>query len=55
MRCNGDYDCGEPDTSDEDECDIIRTPCGKTAVFESDIAIQAGYGSEPFVSLNICS
>uniref|UniRef100_A0A671QEP9 Complement component C9 n=1 Tax=Sinocyclocheilus anshuiensis TaxID=1608454 RepID=A0A671QEP9_9TELE len=44
LRCNGDYDCGEPDTSDEDECDIIRTPCGKTAVFESDIAIQAGYG-----------
>ncbi|XP_016387412.1 complement component C9 isoform X2 [Sinocyclocheilus rhinocerous] len=44
LRCNGDNDCGEPDKSDEDECDIIRTPCGKTAVFESDIAIQAGYG-----------
>ncbi|XP_016143653.1 complement component C9 [Sinocyclocheilus grahami] len=44
LRCNGDNDCGEPDTSDEDECEIIRTPCGKTAVFESDIAIQAGYG-----------
>ncbi|KAF4113244.1 hypothetical protein G5714_005789 [Onychostoma macrolepis] len=44
LRCNGDHDCGEPDTSDEDECDIIRTPCGKTAVFESDIAVQAGYG-----------
>uniref|UniRef100_A0A671R6D2 Complement component 9 n=1 Tax=Sinocyclocheilus anshuiensis TaxID=1608454 RepID=A0A671R6D2_9TELE len=53
LRCNGDNDCGEPDTSDEDECDVIRIPCGKTAVFESDIAIQAGYGSGPFVSLNI--
>ncbi|XP_077096740.1 complement component C9 [Siphateles boraxobius] len=44
LKCNGDNDCGETDTSDEDECDVIRTPCGKTAVFESDIAIQAGYG-----------
>ncbi|KAK2912025.1 hypothetical protein QQF64_027919 [Cirrhinus molitorella] len=44
LRCNGDYDCGEPDTSDEDECDVIRAPCGKTSVFESDIANQAGYG-----------
>ncbi|XP_026067423.1 complement component C9 [Carassius auratus] len=44
LRCNGDYDCGEPDTSDEDECDTIRTPCGRTAVFESDIAMHAGYG-----------
>uniref|UniRef100_A0A672LM21 Complement component C9-like n=1 Tax=Sinocyclocheilus grahami TaxID=75366 RepID=A0A672LM21_SINGR len=51
LRCNGDDDCGEPDTSDEDECDVIRIPCGKTAVFESDIAIQAGYGSEPFLYL----
>lgn len=44
LRCNGDYDCGEPDTSDEDECEVTRAPCGKTAVFESDIANQAGYG-----------
>ncbi|XP_043096464.1 complement component C9 [Puntigrus tetrazona] len=44
LRCNGDYDCGEPDTSDEDDCETIRKPCGQTAVFESDIAIQAGYG-----------
>ncbi|XP_073697425.1 complement component C9 [Garra rufa] len=44
LRCNGDYDCGEPDTSDEDECEVVRAPCGKTAVFESDIANQAGYG-----------
>lgn len=50
LKCNGDNDCGETDTSDEDECDVIRTPCGRTAVFESDIAIQAGYGSEPFVT-----
>ncbi|KAG1959042.1 complement component C9 [Pimephales promelas] len=44
LKCNGDHDCGETDTSDEDECDVIRTPCGRTAVFESDIALQAGYG-----------
>ncbi|KAK9975048.1 hypothetical protein ABG768_023112 [Culter alburnus] len=44
LKCNGDHDCGESDTSDEDDCDVIRSPCGKTAVFESDIATQAGYG-----------
>ncbi|XP_067294802.1 complement component C9 [Pseudorasbora parva] len=44
LKCNGDNDCGETDTSDEDECPDIRPPCGKTAVFESDLAIQAGYG-----------
>lgn len=50
LKCNGDNDCGETDTSDEDDCDVVRAPCGRTAVFESDIALQAGYGSELFVT-----
>nr|AAH95719.1 Complement component 9 [Danio rerio] len=44
LRCNGDNDCGPTDESDEEDCDVIRSPCGKTAVFESDIALKAGYG-----------
>lgn len=50
LKCNGDHDCGESDTSDEDDCVDIKLPCGKTAVFESDIATQAGYGSETFLT-----
>ncbi|XP_065123320.2 complement component C9 [Paramisgurnus dabryanus] len=44
LKCNGDYDCGESDMSDEDECEVTRPPCGKSIVVESYIAMQAGYG-----------
>nr|XP_055055488.1 complement component C9 isoform X1 [Misgurnus anguillicaudatus] len=44
LKCNGDYDCGESDTSDEDDCEVTRPPCGKSLVVESYIAMQAGYG-----------
>ncbi|XP_051949893.1 complement component C9 [Xyrauchen texanus] len=44
LMCNGDYDCSESDLSDEEDCDIIRAPCGKSSPVESDIASKAGYG-----------
>ncbi|XP_053473620.1 complement component C9 [Ictalurus furcatus] len=42
LVCNGDNDCD--DSTDEDECDKIRSPCGNVAVSESDIGLDAGYG-----------